>query len=86
MHIEVAQSIDTESCLAAVTRFPASSGYQNTIISDNGTDFVGVAKELKAIQEEWDKAKIESDLAQKKDRWDIQPSRRPTPWWKLGKT
>ena len=85
VHIKVAQSIDTESCLAAVARFLASSGYQNTIISNNGTNFVGAAKELKAILEEWDKAKIESDLPQKKDHWDIQPSRRPTPW-KLGKT
>ena len=41
VHIEVAQSLDTESCLAAVTRFIARSGYPSTIISDKGTKFVG---------------------------------------------
>ena len=49
VHIEVAQSLDTESCLAAVTRFIARRGYPNIIISDNGTNFVGVAKDLKAF-------------------------------------
>ena len=64
--IEVALSLDTESCLAAVTRFTARRGYPSTIISDNGTSFVGAANELKAFKNEWDKDKIESDLAQKK--------------------
>ena len=65
VHIEVAQSFNTESCLAAVTRFIARRGYPSTIISDNGTNFVRAAKELKAFTDEWDKTKIESDLAQK---------------------
>ena len=43
VHIEVAQSLDTELCLAAVTRFIARRGYPSTIISDNGTNFVGAA-------------------------------------------
>ena len=49
VHIEVAQSLDTESCLAAVTRFIARRSYSNIIISDNGTNFVGAANELKAF-------------------------------------
>ena len=47
VHIDVAQPLDTESCLAAVTRFIARRGYPSTIISDNGTNFVGAANELK---------------------------------------
>ena len=66
VHIEVAQSLDTESCLAAVTRFIARRGYSSTIISENGTSFVEAANELKKFMNEWDKAKNESDLAQKK--------------------
>ena len=77
VHIEVAQSLDTESCLAAVTRFIARRGYPSTIISDNGTNFVGAAKELKAFMDEWDKAKIESDLAQKKIVWKFNPPGAP---------
>ena len=72
-YTEVAQSLDTESCLAAVTKFIARSGYPNTIFSDNGTNFVGAANELKAFMNKWDKAKIESDLAQKKIVWKFDP-------------
>ena len=77
LHIEVPQSLDTESCLAAVTRFIAGRGYPGTIISDNGTNFVGAANELKAFMNEWDKAKIESDLAQKKILWKFNPPGAP---------
>ena len=77
VHIEVLQSLDTESCLAAVTRFIARRGYPSTIISDNGTNFVGAANELKSFMNEWDKAKIESDLAQKKIVWKFNPPGAP---------
>ena len=77
VHIEVAQSFDTESCLAAVTRFIARRGYPSTIISDNETNFVGAANELKSFMSEWDNAKIESDLAQKKIVWKFNPPGAP---------
>ena len=69
MHIEGAQSLDTESYLAAVKKFITRRGYLNTIISDNGINFVRAANELKAFMNEWNKAKIESELAQKKIVW-----------------
>ena len=77
VHIQVAKSLDTESCLAAVTRFIARRGYPSTIISDNGKNFVGAANELKSTMNEWDKAKIESDLAQKKIVWKFNPPGAP---------
>ena len=77
VHIEAAQSLDTESCLAAVTRFIARRGYTSTISSDNGMNFVGAANELKPFMNEWDKAKIESDLAQKKIVWKFNPPGAP---------
>ena len=55
----------------------ARRGYPNTIISDNGTNFVGAANELKAFMNEWDKDKIESDLAQKKIVWKFNPPGAP---------
>ena len=66
-----------ESCPAAVTRFIARCGYPRTIISDNGTNFVGAANKLKAFMNEWDNAKIESDLAQKKIVWKFNPPEAP---------
>ena len=77
VHIEVAQSLDTESCLAVVTIFIARRGYPNTIISDNGANFVGAANELKAFMNEWDKSKIESVLAQKNIVWKFNPPGAP---------
>ena len=69
--------MDTESCLAAVTRFIARRGFPSNVVSDNGTNFVGVAKELKAFMDEWDKAKIESNLAQRKIVWKFNPPGAP---------
>ena len=85
-HIEVAQSMDTESCLAAVTRFFERRGYPNTIISHNGTKFVGASNELKSFMDAWNKAEIENDCAQKKDCLEIQSPWSSTLWWNLGKT
>ena len=63
VHIEISQSLDAESCLTAVTRFIARRGQPNTIISENETIFVGGSNEMKGFMNEWDKAKIEIDLA-----------------------
>ena len=74
IHIKVTQSLDTESCLTAVTIFIARHGYPSTVIHDNGTNsFVGAAKELKTFLDKWYKAKIESDLCQKKIVWNYNP-------------
>ena len=77
VHIEVAQSLDTESFLVAVTRLIARRGYQSIIISDNQANFVGAANGLKAFMNESEKAKFESDLAQKKIVWKFNPPGAP---------
>ena len=46
IHIEVASSIDTDSCIHALRRFIARRGQVQVIRSDNGTNFVGAEKEL----------------------------------------
>ena len=77
VHIKVAQSLDTESGLAALTRFFSGRGYPSTILSDNGTNFIGAARVLKELLEEWEKAKIESHLIQKKNVWKYNPPGAP---------
>ena len=69
VHIELAQSLDTGSWIAAVLRFVARRESSNTIISDIGTNFVGAANILKVFLNEWDKAKIESNVSQKGTFW-----------------
>lgn len=45
VHIEVASSLDTNSCINAIRRFIARRGQIMEIRSDNGTNFVGAERE-----------------------------------------
>ena len=55
VHIEVVPSLDTSSCVVGVERFIARRGTPTTIMSDNGTNFIGAQKELLACVESWNK-------------------------------
>ncbi len=46
VHIELASDFTSEAFLATLTRFVARRGVPKTILSDNGTDFVGAKNEL----------------------------------------
>ena len=45
IHIEIAESLDTSSCINAIHRFISRRGPVREIISDNGTNFVGANRE-----------------------------------------
>lgn len=51
VHIEIVTSITTEAFVAALTRFTARRGLYERLFSDNGTNFVGAARELREVQE-----------------------------------
>ena len=59
VHIEVVPKIDTDSCLNAIMRFIARRGKPSTMISDNGTNFVGAEKEFAEYVASWNKERIE---------------------------
>ena len=61
VHLELVDSLDTTSCLDAVHRFIARRGQPKTIISDNGTNFVGAARELKECFAELQGMKLQSN-------------------------
>ncbi|XP_072027825.1 uncharacterized protein [Amphiura filiformis] len=46
VHIEVADSMTTSSCINALRRFIARRGMVKEIVSDNGSNFVGTNREL----------------------------------------
>ncbi|XP_053699022.1 uncharacterized protein LOC128745992 [Sabethes cyaneus] len=48
IHLEVAHSLSSQSCLMAIRRFINRFGCPNEFFSDNGTNFKGASKELMA--------------------------------------
>ena len=77
VHIEVVPKLDTDSCLNAIMRFIARRGKPNTIISDNGTNFVGVEREFAEYVVAWNKEGIEQHLIQRGVRWKFNPPAAP---------
>ena len=67
VHIEVVPSLEAETCLTAITRFIARRGKPATILSDNGTNFVGDCINA------WNQSHIENSLAQKDIKWKFNP-------------
>lgn len=49
VHLEVACTLDTDSCINAIRRFICRQGPVSAIRSDNGTNFVGANRELKDV-------------------------------------
>lgn len=47
VHLEIVKSLSTNSFLHALQRFMSHHGWPSTIISDNGTSFIGAEKELR---------------------------------------
>ena len=76
VHIEVVPSLDTSSCVMGVERFIARRGTPTTIMSDNGTNFVGAQKELLACVESWNKL-APAVFVQKGIKWKFNPPSAP---------
>ena len=76
VHIEVVPSLDTSSCVMGVERFIARRGTPTTIMSDNGTNFVGAQKELLACVESWNEL-APAVFVQKEIEWKFNPPSAP---------
>ena len=73
VHIEVANTLDTDSFLHALRRFVARRGNVKEMHSDNGTNFVGAEKELRLALQEIDQESICSQLRRMDIRWIFNP-------------
>lgn len=69
VHLEVAHSLDTDSCINAVRRFICRRGPVTSIRSDNGTNFVGAKKELRQALAALNHSKIERTFVQEGMTW-----------------
>ncbi len=69
VHIEVAENLDTSSCISAIRRFVARRGAVRELHSDNGTNLVGANKELKAALEDIDQDRMQAFNANQGIKW-----------------
>ena len=77
VHIEVVQGLDTDACMMAITRFMARRGRPHTIMSDNGTNFIGSAREFKELSRKWDQDILRNTLANQQVVWKFNPPAAP---------
>ena len=73
VHLEVLDSMDTSSFINEMQRFICHRGQPKTIVSDNGTNFVGEEQELSESIDGLDQEKIESFLSRRHIRWKWNP-------------
>jgi len=77
VHLEIAHSLDTNSCLMAVRRMMARRGRPANIWSDNGTNFVGAEKELREALKRLDSERIGDQLSDERVQWHFNPPSSP---------
>ena len=77
VHLEIAHSMDTDSCLMAVRRMMARRGRPANIWSDNGTNFVGTEKELREALKRLDSERIGDQLSSERVQWHFNPPSSP---------
>ena len=77
VNTEVVPSLEAETCFTAITRFIARRGKPATILSDNGTNFVDAAKEMRDCINAWNQSDFETSLAQRNIKWKFNPPGAP---------
>ena len=73
IHLELAQSLSTDSFIMALMRFINRRGVPRSLFSDNGGNFVGAERELGDWLVAIDQRKIAAQLAERKIEWHFNP-------------
>ena len=69
VHIEVTNALDTDSFIQALRRFIARRSSIRSIRSDNGTNFVGAANELRKALDEMNHEQVKHYLQKNGNDW-----------------
>nr|XP_012235935.1 PREDICTED: uncharacterized protein LOC105680081 [Linepithema humile] len=79
VHLELVTALTTEAFLAALRRFVARKGICSQLYSDNATNFVGAARELREVYDFLanKEDEISNELATRKIKWKFIPPRSP---------
>ena len=74
-HLEVAESLSTDSFICALIRFVSRRGQVKTIRSDRGTNFIGASRELKREMESLAQTtyKIHGEMLKRQVSWKFNP-------------
>ena len=80
VHLEIAGDVSSDSFILSLRCFIAHRGNVKNIRSDNGTNFIGAEKELKAAINEIDKEKVMTEIIEKGIHfsWKFNPP--SSPW------
>ncbi|XP_064120244.1 uncharacterized protein LOC135224850 [Macrobrachium nipponense] len=73
IHIETANTLQSDSFINALRRFVSRRGHPKVIRCDNGTNFHGAERELKAALDEMEEKKIEKYLSHHHIEWKYNP-------------
>ena len=73
VHLEVAYSLDTDSCINALRRFICRRGQVSHLRSDNGTNFVSAERELREALASLNPDRIERALSKRGIKWSFNP-------------
>ena len=77
VHIEIAHSLTTSSCILAIRNFMARRGIPQEFYSDNGTNFVGAERELRETLADVDKNELVKTFTTTTTKWNFNPPASP---------
>ena len=73
VHLEMADSLETDAFLNAMRRFISRRGNIKLIRSDNGTNFRGAERELREALQRVNQENVQKELQQKGIEWKFNP-------------
>ena len=76
-HLEMATSLDTGAFLNAFVRMTARRGWPVTMLSDNGTNFVGAEKEIRELVSQLDREQLQRMTSNRGVTWHWNPPLAP---------
>ncbi len=73
VHIEITQSLDTDSFICALQRFTSRRGRPEKVFSDNGTNLRAGDKELRDSIRQWNCSRLARHFLQEEIVWHFNP-------------
>ena len=76
-HLEMATSLETDAFVNALTRIVARRGWPKLMLSGNGSNYVGAAREIQELVDSKDQEKIRRLTSNQGIEWQFNPPEAP---------